>query len=131
MPMSIPNADFARLKVTLEKKLESIRPGSNKREEIMIQQNADALDQTQFATERDLVVSLINRESEMSRRVRSALRRIEEGTFGSCAVCEEQISVKRLQAVPWAELCLDCQARSDLNGGAIGTESEQLELGVR
>jgi hypothetical protein len=42
-----------------------------KRGDIVIQQSADALDQTQFAAERDLVVTLLNRHTEMSRRVKA------------------------------------------------------------
>jgi DnaK suppressor protein len=104
-----------------------------KRADIVIQQSADDLDQTQFATERDLTVSLLNRDSQMSRRVKGALRRMEDGTYGTCLACEEPISVKRLQAVPWAELCLHCQERSDLTAaGALGADHEAgVELGVR
>jgi DnaK suppressor protein len=97
----------------LKTKLASIATGSDKRADIAVQQAPDALDQTQFATERDLAVSLINRESELARRVERALRRIQDGTYGVCLACENGISEKRLQAVPWAELCLACQERSD------------------
>src|ERR1019366_1047945 len=85
------------------------------------------------STERDLAVSLLNRDTQMSRRVKGALRRMEDGTYGTCLACEEPISVKRLQAVPWAELCLHCQERSDLTAaGALGADHEEgVELGVR
>ena len=126
------NADFNLLKAALQHKLQAIVTGSDKRQDIIIQQSPDPLDETQFAAERDMVVSLLNRESEMSRRMRAALRRIEEGTYGVCLACEETISVKRLQAVPWAELCLGCQERSDLAAdGFFGAEDEQVELGAR
>ena len=43
------------------------------------------------------------------RDVRTALVRIAGGSFGACADCEEEIGVKRLEAVPWAPLCIKCQ----------------------
>ncbi len=124
---------FGLLKATLETKLATIATGSDKRADLVIQQSPDDLDQTQFATERDLAVSLLNRDTQMSRRVKGALRRMEAGTYGTCLACEEPISVKRLQAVPWAELCLHCQERSDLTAaGALGADHEEgVELGVR
>ena len=90
----------------MEAKLEAIVSGSDKRQDIIIEQSAGDLDQTQFAAERDLTVSLLNRESHMSRRLRAALQRMEDTTYGDCLACEEPISAKRLKAVPWAELCL-------------------------
>jgi DnaK suppressor protein len=121
------------LKTALQKKLATIVRGSDKRGDIVIQHSADALDQTQFAAERDLAVTLLNRDSQMSRRVRAALLRMEEGTYGTCLTCEDSISVKRLQAVPWAELYLRCQVGSDLMAaGVLGAgqgEGVQLEIG--
>lgn len=47
--------------------------------------------------------------------MRSALRRIEDGSFGKCLHCEEEISPKRLAAVPWASFCIQCQEHADRN----------------
>src|ERR1039457_2746637 len=126
------DTNFGLLKATLETKLATIATGSDKRADIVIQQSADDLDQTQFATERDLVVSLLNRDSQMSRLVMGALRRMEDGTYGTCLACEDPVSVKRLQAVPWAELCLNCQERSDLTAtGVLGAEHDEgVKLGI-
>ena len=127
------NTDFDLLKDTLQTRLATIETGSDKRGDIVIQQSADALDQTQFAAERDLAVTLLNRDTQMSRRVKAALGRMGDGTYGTCLNCEDAINVKRLQAVPWAELCLRCQERSDLTAagvfGAGHQEGVQLEIG--
>ncbi len=48
---------------------------------------------------------------KLLREVQDALRRIEAGTYGVCYECEEAISVKRLEAVPWAKFCVSCQER--------------------
>ena len=42
----------------------------------------------------------------------AALARIEDGTYGTCAVCGKPIAVERLEAIPWASLCIDDQRRS-------------------
>ena len=126
------HTDFDLLKADLQTRLATIAAGSDKRGDIAIQQSADSLDQTQLATERDLVVSLLNRDSQMSRLVKGALRRMEDGTYGTCLACEDPVSVKRLQAVPWAELCLRCQERSDLTAaGVLGAEHDEgVKLGI-
>jgi DnaK suppressor protein len=128
----VNNTDFDLLKVTLQAKLVKSATGSDKRAEIAIQQSADSLDQTQFAAERDLAVSLLNHDTQLSRRVKAALARMEDGTYGTCLTCEVSISVKRLQAVPWAELCLRCQERSDLTmAGVLGSDYEEsVKLGI-
>ena len=129
---SMNNTDFDLLKVSLQTKLATIATGPDKRADIVIQQSPDSLDQTQFAAERDLVVTLLNRDTQMSRRLKGALPRMEDGTYGTCLACDDPISVKRLQAVPWAELCLRCQERSDLiAAGALGADHQEgVQLGI-
>ncbi|MCL5743725.1 MAG: TraR/DksA C4-type zinc finger protein [Acidobacteria bacterium] len=48
-------------------------------------------------------------DAKLLREVEDALRRIETDTYGICHECEEPISVKRLNAVPWAKFCVKCQ----------------------
>ena len=54
-------------------------------------------------------------QAEMVARIDRALRRLEEtpDEFGLCRECDEEIPLRRLQLVPWAELCADCQAKQD------------------
>ena len=85
------------------------------RDGIMIEKSADALDEVQRAAERDLAIRNLNRESDLLRYVRLALCRLEGGSFAICAECDEEISPKRLIAVPWAPLCLQCQEQADRN----------------
>ena len=58
-------------------------------------------------------VQILDRESVLARRIRSAIDRIEGGAYGICLECEEEISPRRLNALPWAELCIHCQERAD------------------
>src|SRR6202163_1422623 len=65
------------------------------RDGIAIEKSADALDEVQYATERELAIRNLDRESNLLRNVRATLRRIDEGTFGGGMHCEEEISPKR------------------------------------
>jgi DnaK suppressor protein len=83
------------------------------RDGIAIEKSADQMDEVQFASERDLAISNVDRETGLLREVRAALRRIHQGSFGTCVECETAISPKRLAAVPWARLCIRCQEAAD------------------
>ena len=92
------------------------------RDGIAIEKSADQMDEIQFATERDLAIRNVDRESNLFRDVKDALRRINEGSFGTCMECESAISPKRLAAVPWAACCLQCQEAAERDR-ENGTES--------
>ena len=83
------------------------------REGITIEKNADALDEVQQATERELAIRNLDRESGLLRQVKGALARLEDGSYGVCVHCEEDINPKRLAAVPWAQYCIQCQELAD------------------
>ena len=92
------------------------------REGIAIEKSPDALDEVQGAAERELAIRNLDRESSLLRNVRAALGRIEAGSFGVCLYCEEDISSKRLAAVPWTAFCIQCQEildRSERNGANL------------
>jgi DnaK suppressor protein len=96
------------------------------REAAAIETSADALDQIQHAVERELALGTLARESAGLRDTRAALRRMDEGAFGVCIDCEEDISLKRLAAVPWAPRCIPCQERADREN-VQGDDSESLQ----
>lgn len=102
-------------KKILEAKQDELERIVRNRDAIAIEKSADALDEVQHASERELAIRNLDRESNLLRNVRSALRRIEDGTFGTCLHCEEEISPKRLAAVPWAAFCIQCQEQADRN----------------
>jgi DnaK suppressor protein len=83
------------------------------REGIAIEKAADAFDEVQYATERELAIRSLDRDSNLLRNVRAALDRIEEGSFGVCLHCDEDISPKRLAAVPSTAFCIVCQEIAD------------------
>jgi DnaK suppressor protein len=110
--------ELNHFKKILEAKQDELERVVRNRDAITIEKSADALDEVQHAAERELAIRNLDRESNLLRNVRSALRRIEEGSFGVCLHCEEDISPKRLAAVPWAPFCIQCQEQADRNQAA-------------
>lgn len=96
------------------------------RDAITIEKSPDALDEVQNAAERELAIRNLDRESNLLRNVRAALRRIEEGHFGTCVHCEEEISPKRIAAVPWTPFCITCQEAADRAQQEGDTSLEEL-----
>jgi RNA polymerase-binding transcription factor len=97
------------------------------REGIAIEKSPDALDEVQHAAERELAIRNLDRESNLLRNVRAALRRVDDGSYGVCLHCEEEINPKRLNAVPWAPFCIQCQEQYDKNRAEM-TEDNMDEL---
>jgi DnaK suppressor protein len=107
--------EMNKFKKILENKQDELEQIVRNRDAITIEKSADALDEVQHAAERELAIRNLDRESNLLRNVRSALRRIEDGSFGVCLHCEEEISPKRIAAVPWAPFCIQCQEQADKN----------------
>jgi len=107
--------ELNKFKKILEARQTELEHVVRNRDAITIEKSADALDEVQHASERELAIRNLDRESNLLRSVRLALRRIEDGSFGTCMHCEEEISPKRLAAVPWAAYCIQCQEQADRN----------------
>jgi DnaK suppressor protein len=108
-------SEINKFKKILETKQAELEKIVRNRDAIAIEKSADALDEVQHASERELAIRNLDRESNLLRSVRLALRRIEDGSFGTCLHCEEDISPKRVAAVPWAANCIQCQELADRN----------------
>ena len=61
-----------------------------------------------------------DREAKLIKKIRQALERIENGTFGICESCAEEISVKRLKARPVTTQCIECKAKEEALEKALG-----------
>ena len=107
--------ELNKFKQILEAKKAELSDVLKRRDEIAIEKSPDAIDEVTRAAERELAIRNLDRESNLMRNVRAALRRIDDGSFGVCAHCEEEISPKRLAAVPWAPFCIKCQEAADRN----------------
>jgi DnaK suppressor protein len=105
--------ELRKYKALLANKQTELAGRINNRDGIAIEKTADALDEVQFAGERELAIRNLDRESTLLRRVRAAQERLTGGTFGDCLHCEAAISPKRLSAAPWSVYCLKCQEAAD------------------
>src|SRR5277367_1904850 len=101
--------EMNKYRAILEAKKAELSAGLRNREDIAIEKTPDALDEVQLAGERELAIRNLDRESSLLRNVRGALGRIADGSYGTCNHCEEEISLKRLNAVPQTAFCLKCQ----------------------
>ena len=105
--------ELKRFKKTLEAKQGELVHVLRNRDAITIEKSADALDEVQHAAERELAIRNLDRESNLLRLVKLALRRLNEGSYGTCLHCEEDINPRRLKAVPWTPYCITCQEMAD------------------
>jgi DnaK suppressor protein len=74
----------------------------------------DVGDQALADLERELGISLMEMRNRKRQLIDEALTRLHEGMYGICADCGVEISEKRLAAVPFARLCVECQSREEL-----------------
>ena len=107
--------ELDRFRAILTGKVAELERFTRHREEITVERSADQLDELQAASQRALAVCNLDREFNQLRNARAALARIQEGRFGICQECDEDIHPKRLAAVPWAPYCLRCQEAIDNN----------------
>ncbi|HTB14859.1 MAG TPA: TraR/DksA family transcriptional regulator [Bryobacteraceae bacterium] len=120
--------EMGRFRRILTAKVGELEGFTRHRDGIAVERSADQLDEIEAASQRALAVCNLDREFNQLRKVHAALRRIEDGCFGICQECEEEIHPKRLAAVPWAPYCIRCQEALDGNreeihapgGGFIG-----------
>lgn len=85
----------------------------NDRSGIAVEAANEAMDNMQLAAEREMALDRLSTWHRLAREISAAQRRIEKGTFGVCLRCEEPISAKRLEALPWAAYCVSCQGIVD------------------
>jgi DnaK suppressor protein len=68
---------------------------------------------------RGLGAALLSISAATVQSIETALRRLRAGTYGRCIDCDDEISAARLNALPFAEVCVDCQTRRDeVNGSS-------------
>ena len=108
-----PEFDRLQIKKQLQDARQEIAKSLGLREEVCIEQAADAMDQVQAAEAREFAIRNLDRSARRLRQIEDALRRLESGGYGTCANCEEEIGPNRLRAVPWTQLCLKCQEIAD------------------
>mgnify|MGYP001589613259 FL=1 len=74
----------------------------------------DVGDQALMDLDRELGISLMEMRNRRRQAIDESLNRLRDGTYGMCAECGVEISEKRLAAVPFAKLCVECQSKAEL-----------------
>lgn len=80
----------------------------------------DEIDLASSEYAQSMVFRLRDREKFLLKKIERALIRIEEGTFGICERCEEDISLKRLEARPVTTLCIRCKEEQEKKERSYG-----------
>ena len=85
--------------------------------------------------DREFALSLVSNEQEALYEIEEALKRLEAGTFGICEICEKPVRKERLEAVPFARMCVQCQSgvekdrRRPMQATAVFSENADDEGG--
>jgi DnaK suppressor protein len=74
---------------------------------------ADIADRAASSYTKEFLFSQSNNDRQLLQMVETALSRIREGSFGECIACGKEINAKRLEAVPWARHCIECQEKAE------------------
>ena len=118
--------ELNRFRAILTAKVAELERFTRHRKGIAVERSADQLEEIQAASQRALAVSNLDREFNQLRNARAALRRTQEGSFGICQECDDDIAPKRISAVPWATFCIRCQEALDRNCGEIQAPSSDF-----
>jgi DnaK suppressor protein len=108
-----PKPKFAQYQKVLESKAEEVRRSMSAQKAAQVVARLDCpSDEGDLSQQHHEEWIFLNRNTidmKLLREISDALHRIEIGQYGACMECEEPISVKRLDAVPWARYCVKCQ----------------------
>jgi DnaK suppressor protein len=111
-----------------KKELETVKKSLQERRHEIIDKLSDAQDQSKIietdiaqdladkaesSYTKEFLLSLSNAEREELLQIDAALKRVAKGDYGLCQVCQKEIGKKRLNALPWTSLCIDCQEKSE------------------
>ena len=80
----------------------------------------DPTDRASMESERSFTLRIRDRERRLITKIREALQRIEDGEFGICDSCGEDIDKKRIDARPVTTLCIDCKTSQEISEKARG-----------
>ena len=80
----------------------------------------DPTDRASLEADRNFMLRIRDRENKLIKKIKKALDRIENGPFGVCELCGEDISIERLKARPVTTQCIDCTTKEEAKEKALG-----------
>ncbi len=109
--------ELAYFKELLTERLEDLLSEAEKTANGMNKTNEEAFpdptDRATLETDRNFLLRIRDRERKLIIKIKEALAKIEEGTFGICEECGEEISVERLKVRPVTTLCIACKTKAE------------------
>lgn len=122
----------ARLSSEQESLIKSVKRSQLAAEEITFTRTEDEGDLATLSHDRDVLYNLHEGSFVRLQSIRAAIEAIDLRQYGKCIRCEEDISEKRLEAVPWASLCIICQetieSQRTKSGMVMAGSEDEMEL---
>jgi DnaK suppressor protein len=113
--MTVDRATLTRIREALEQQRDDLRrevaehgadPDSD---EVLFEADAGFSDRSHSTEERSRTIAVVRALRANLQQVERALAKMEAGTYGTCERCGNPIGAERLEAIPWATLCIACQ----------------------
>ena len=101
-----------QLRGRLERKIDELS-GKARRKELITEWSTEEMEQVQSRMDLDMTVLFVNTDFQTKRAVETALKLLNRGEYGICQECSNDINPKRLEAIPWTTLCVNCQEVHD------------------
>ena len=108
------------LMTAVQDKMRDVRAEGGKDRDVLDQGESSEVD-----IQEDIEFALIQMKSETLNKINDALARLEQGTYGNCFECGEEIAEKRLRALPFAVRCKDCEEAREV------AEQRERQLAAR
>ena len=122
-----------RLASEYENLIKTINRNRTAAEAIKVENTEDEGDLATISHDRELLYNLHESDFARLRFIQEAMKAMDRGQYGECVRCGKDINEKRLEAVPWATLCIHCQEETEAentSSGMVlaGQESEETEF---
>lgn len=116
--MKLKKEDLEYFQGILQKQLDDLVRGAGRTVDDMTEIETktsfpDPTDRASMESDRNFELRIRDRERKLINKIRKALEKIEDGTFGFCEVCGEPIEFKRLEARPVTTHCIDCKTSAE------------------
>lgn len=116
--MKSKKEDLEYFRALLQKQLDDLVKGADKTVDEMTGEEGkgafpDPTDRASMESDRNFELRIRDRERKLISKVKKALEKIDDGTFGVCEICGEPIDFKRLEARPVTTHCIDCKTEEE------------------
>lgn len=102
-----------KIRERLDAKLAEVSGNGGRRNDLITEWSNEPMDQIQSRADLDLTVRFVNTDFKTKRAVMRAIAVLEDGEYGICQECGEDINSNRLKAIPWTTVCVSCQEELD------------------